>query len=108
MGRITNLNARALLSDLIPEIFVVNFGHGALAFYFYLDIVEGTLWRLHTRIVDAFNQLAATADSYRFPFFLHVRQLSFLEVIWLGSRNLKSQDLEVFSDLCSGFLWLPR
>ena len=34
MGRITNLNARALLSDLIPEIFVVNFGHGALAFLF--------------------------------------------------------------------------
>ncbi len=73
------IRARAnLLCKLISAILVVNLEHGALALFIYLDLFKGTLWRLHTRIVDAFDQLAATADSHPLHFSMYVRQLSFL------------------------------
>ena len=67
-----------LLSKLIPAIWVVNLEHGTLAIFIYLYLFKGTLWRLHTRIVAAFDQLAATTDRHPLPFSMHVHQLSFL------------------------------
>jgi len=73
------IRARAnLLSKLIPAILVVNLEHGTLALFIYLNLFKGTLWRRHTRIVPAFDQLAVTADSHPLPLSMYVRQLSFL------------------------------
>ncbi len=73
------IRARAnLLSKLIPAILVVNLEYGTLALFIYLNLFKGTLWRRHTRIVPAFDQLAATADSHPLPLSMYVRQLSFL------------------------------
>ena len=84
------IRARAnLLSKLIPAILVVNLEYGTLALFIYLDLFKGTLWRLHTRIVPAFDQLAVTADSHPLPLSMYVRQLSFLvfrarDMSWLS------------------------